>query len=94
MAKQSLGYQNLIDTLSLRVRPLQRKAVLSSAVNRKNVTETEILFPKGGRAHVGVERVGIGVIADAAGVGLESSQRVSPNITQTRSDYGRCPIGE
>ena len=40
-----LGYQRLIDTLSLRVRPLARIAVASSAVNRKRFTATEIRFP-------------------------------------------------
>lgn len=40
-----LGYQRLIDTLSLRVRPLARIAVASSAVNRKQFTATEIRFP-------------------------------------------------
>ena len=41
-----LGYQRLIESLSLRVRPLARIAVASTSVNRKLFIATEIRFPR------------------------------------------------
>lgn len=95
MAKQWLGYQNLIDTLSLRVRPPQRKAVLSSSVNRKNVTATEILFPKG----VGIEDTPLGHLEFALrheDLNLEvvaaTFKKLPPESLLTR--YDAAPNGE
>ena len=42
-----VGYAHLIQRLALQVRPIERPAWISGAVNKRIDSETQVLFPRG-----------------------------------------------